>query len=140
MQFVITFFLLCYSAVSLSDVYRWTDKHGKTHYSDKRPKTAAENITIKVSKQNIDTSTQEHQKLEAMFRKENDADREFNQQRTQPSAAIVDACEKARERLSIIDGPVQFIDDKGKMVNVTEEERKKRVIELRKEIQARCKH
>ncbi len=123
-----------------AEVYRWVDKDGKTHFSDNKPKTAAEDITAKIKKQNIDTSTQEHQKLEEIFRKENAADREFKQQQAQPTEEQLQRCKKAKQYLHNIDGRVQFIDEQGKMVNVTEEERKARVLETRTFIQKNCKN
>ncbi|MES2825542.1 MAG: DUF4124 domain-containing protein [Pseudomonadota bacterium] len=134
----ILFLLITVSSITNAEVYRWTDKDGKTHFSDNKPKVAAEDITAAVKKQNIDTSTQEHQKLEAVFRKENAADREFKQQQAQPSAEILERCNKAKKYLNNIDGRVQFVDDKGKMVHVSEAERKARVNETRSFIQKNC--
>ncbi len=138
MKMTTLFLILCFSIVTHAEVYRWTDKGGKTHFSDDKPKTAAEDITAAVKKQNIDSSTQEHQKLESIFRKENDSDREFLQQQAQQSPEQLQACTASKNRLSRIDGRVQFMDKKGGLVNVSEEERKRRVIELRKQIQRNC--
>lgn len=137
---MILFLLIAISSITNAEVYRWTDKDGKTHFSDNKPKVAAEDITAAVKKQNIDTSTQEHQKLEAVFRKENAADREFIQQQTQPSAENVERCNRAKKYLHNIDGRVQFVDNKGKMVHVSEDERKARVAETRSFIQKNCKN
>lgn len=140
MKIVCIFLLLTISCIASAEVYRWTDKEGKIHFSDNKPKTAAEDITAKIKKQNIDTSTEEHQKLEALFRKENAADREFALQQTQPTEEQLERCKKAKKYLNNIDGRVQFIDDQGKMVNVTEEERKSRVIEMQTFIHKNCKN
>lgn len=140
MKMICIFLLLSISVMADAEVYRWVDKDGKTHFSDNKPKTAAEDITAKIKKQNIDTSTQEHQKLEEIFRKENAADREFKQQQAQPTEEQLQRCKKAKQYLHNIDGRVQFIDEQGKMVNVTEEERKARVLETRTFIQKNCKN
>lgn len=55
--------LLMSASSSQAEVYRWVDENGKTHYSDKKPKTDAEDITQAVKKQNIDTSIEEQRKL-----------------------------------------------------------------------------
>ena len=140
MKTVILLVTVCMCMHIHAEVYRWKDKDGKIHFSDSKPKTAAEDITATVKKQNIDTSTQEHQKLETIFRKENDADREFKQQQAQPNQEQLQRCEKAKDYLNIIDGRVQFVDAKGRMVNVTETERKVRVTEARNYIQKNCKN
>ncbi|MES2675444.1 MAG: DUF4124 domain-containing protein [Pseudomonadota bacterium] len=132
--------LIAISSITNAEIYRWTDKDGKTHFSDNKPKGEAEDITAAVRKQNIDTSTQEHQKLEAVFRKENAADREFQQQQTQPSAENLEQCNNAKRYLNNIDRRVQFVDNKGKMVHVSEDERKARVAETRSFIQKNCKN
>jgi hypothetical protein len=137
---IILFLLISISGIANAEVYRWIDKDGKTHFSDNKPKVAAEDITATVKKQNIDTSAHEQQKLEAVFRKENAADREFRQQQTQPSEEHLERCRKAKNYLNTIDGRVQFVDDKGKMVHVSEDERKARANETRSFIQKNCKN
>ena len=78
MEKLILSLILVVSVNSSAEVYRWTDANGKVHFGDQKPKATAENITAKVKATNVDTSTNEHQKLETMFRKENDADREIS--------------------------------------------------------------
>lgn len=135
-------FLCCFFIVSClnahAEVYRWTDANGKVHYSDKRPKTAAEDVTEKVKQTNLDTSTAERQKLETLFRKENDADREYKQQQARPNAELLLRCKEARDYLNTISGRVQFIDKDGKAVTVTEEERKLKVAETQALIKEHC--
>lgn len=124
-----------------AEVYRWTDANGKVHFGDKKSGATAENITDKVKNTNVDTSTGEHQKLETLFRKENDADREYQQQQqkqAQPNPELLRRCAEAKDYLSKISGRVQFLDDKGKAVNVTEVERKQRAEAMQKLIQEKC--
>ena len=128
--------LLCVN--TQAEVYRWTDANGKVHYGDKKPKVAAEDITEKVKQVNVDTSTAERQKLETIFRKENEADREYRRQQAKPDAEQLKRCAEAREYLRVISGRVQFIDNEGKMVRVTEEERTQRVAETQAMIKKRC--
>lgn len=130
--------LITVSVCAHAEVYRWTDANGKVHFGDKKKGASAENITEKVSKTNVDTSTAEHQKLESVFRKENDADREYKKQQAQPDPNQVRYCAEARDYLKVISGRVQFIDREGNPVKVTEEERKQRVKAMQQEISERC--
>jgi hypothetical protein len=123
---------------SQAEVYRWTDANGKVHYGDKKPKAAAEDITEKVKQVNVDTSTAEHQKLENIFRKENEADHEYRRQQAKPDPDQLKRCREAREYLRVISGRVQFIDNEGKMVRVTEAERTQKVAETQAMIKKRC--
>jgi len=131
-------FLILICVNTHAEVYRWTDANGKVHYGDKKPKSAAEDITEKVKQTNVDTSTAEHQKLETLFRKENDADREYQQQLARPDSDLLIRCKEAREYLKDISGRVQFLDKEGKAMVVTEEERKKKVIDMKNLIKERC--
>ncbi len=130
--------LLATSVCAQAEVYRWTDANGKVHFGDKKKSPSAENITEKVSKTNVDTSTAEHQKLESVFRKENDADREYQQQQAQPDPELVRRCADAKDYLKDINGRVQFIDDAGKPVHVTETQRKQKVIDMQNIIKEHC--
>src|SRR4051812_22157077 len=102
-------FLGLFSCVVQAEVYRWTDSAGKVHFSDKKPAEKAENISAKIKQQNIDTSTAEREKLETIFRKENDADRAYKRQQEQKPLAEIRQCQEAREYLKVIDGRVQFL-------------------------------
>lgn len=124
---------------ALADVYRWTDAAGKVHYSDKKPAGEAEDITRAVSKQNIDTSTAEHQKLEQVLRKENAADRQYyEQQRVQAFNEKTQRCNAIRERIWRISGRVSFVDKQGREVKVTEAERNAQIEELNKYLAREC--
>jgi hypothetical protein len=131
-------FLVFICASTQAEVYRWTDANGKVHYGDKRPKSAAEDITEKVKKTNVDTSTAEHQKLETLFRKENAADREYQREQARPDAELLIWCKEARQYLKTISGLVQFVDKDGKPVKVTMEERDQKVAETQALIKNRC--
>jgi len=123
---------------SPAEVYRWTDANGKVHFGDKKPKVAAENITEQVKTTNVDTSTSEHQKLETLFRKENDADRAYQQQLAKPDPQLDQRCIEAKNYLNTINGRVQFLDDQGKPVHVTEAERKERAAKMQNIIKENC--
>jgi uncharacterized protein YdaL len=126
------------SYASNAEVYRWIDAKGKVHYGDKKPGEAAENITEKVKKTNVDTSTAEHQKLETIFRKENDADREYQAQQAQPNQDLLKRCAEAKNYLNKISGRVQFFDENGQPVNISETERQERAKEWQNVIKENC--
>lgn len=122
-----------------AEVYRWTDQEGNVHYTDKKSADNAEDVTRKVSKQNIDTSTDELHKVEGILRKENDADREFAQQQLSEGAEErAYLCKRAKARLDDITGRVIFVDDNGKVVKVTEKERQQMVDEQQEIINTNC--
>ena len=135
MEKLLALFILLVSLPVHAEVYRWTDANGKVHFGDKRPDAKAENITDKVKQTNIDTSTNEHEKLETLFRKESAADRE---QQVQPDPAQLKHCAEARILLNKISGRLQVIDDNGKPVHVSESERQQSARELQKAIKENC--
>lgn len=130
--------LVVLSLSAHAEVYRWTDANGKVHFGDQKPAATAENITEKVKKTNVDTSTSEHQKLETIFRKENAADREYQQQQAQLNPELLQRCAEAKNYLNKISGRVQFLDDKGQPVHVSEAERQHTAEEMQKIIKENC--
>lgn len=133
------FVLLIPGLQANADVYRWVDPEGKVHYTDKKPAENAEDVTKQVNKQNIDTSTEELRKVETILRKENDADREYyQQQQTKDNPQRQHNCTYARKRLNEITGRVIFVDNDGKVVKVTEQERQKMVTEMNTIIKENC--
>lgn len=124
-----------------AEVYRWVDEHGKTHYSDKKPKADADDITADVNKQNIDTSSAEQRKLQQIFRPENEADREYYRQQqlqNQPDPEQIKYCNEQRNYLNEISGRVQFIDEQGKPMKVTEKQRQQRVDNIQRYLDEHC--
>lgn len=124
-----------------AEVYRWVDAEGKTHYSDKKSAKNAADITAEVNQQNIDTSIEEQRKLQKIFRPENDADRAYHRQqqlRKQPDAEMIQHCNEQRKYLHQIKGRVQFIDEQGQIIKVTEKERQAAVLRVENYIASRC--
>lgn len=125
-----------------AEVYRWVDKNGKVHFTDRKPATDAENITADVKSQNIDTSSSELQKLTAIREQDERDAQEYarKQQKLKDELAEINRpeCGKARARLKDISGHVVFIDDQGKVVTVSEKERQQMVAGLKQEIQQHC--
>ena len=124
-----------------AEVYKWVDKDGKVNYGDSKTAKNAEDITASIKKSNIDTSTLEHQKLEALFRKENDADRAYKAEQARPNPKQEDhaaRCAEGKKLLTKLEGRVVFVDKDGKPVRTTEQERKKRADEMRTTLAENC--
>ena len=138
MKKIIVCALLVFSLDVHAEVYRWTDANGKVHFGDKKLDKSAENITSNLKTTNVDTSTTELKKMEGVFRKENDADREYRQQKSQPDIERLHQCSEAKNYLNTINGRVYFIGKDGKEVKITEAQRKQKVIDLQNVIKENC--
>lgn len=143
---LLVFILLAISLNSTAEIYRWVDKDGKVHFTDRKSSPEAKNITNEVKTQNIDTSNGEIQKI-AVMREQEEKDRQEQQQQEQKrqqeykeklAELNYDNCEKARKDLKDISGYVVFTDAQRRSVNVTEKERQQMVAELKKDLQTYC--
>ncbi len=126
---------------ALAELFRWTDADGKVHYSDRKPTESsnAKAIDDELTPINIDDSKAYNNGVGKIFPKEDKSHRAFeDKKRQKQQAATNHACTKAREYLRKISGRVRFIDDDGKPVNVSEADRKKRKIEVEKDILKNC--
>jgi len=131
--------LLSFSIDVTAEVYRWVDKNGKVHYTDKKPAPDAENITKEVNKQNLDSSSREIERINQMHREDEQAARAAQQRQAEARAQAMRApCAEAKTRLKKMKGYVTFIDENGKVVTVTEKERQEKVAELERDIRANC--
>jgi hypothetical protein len=135
---------LCVIALNThAEIYRWVDKEGKVHFTDKKPAPEAENITKTVKSHNTDTSSSELQKL-TLMREQEEKERREKMRREQEALKPEREkqrqvyCQKQKERLRNISGYVVFVDDKGKAVPVTEKERQQKVADLKQVIQETC--
>lgn len=124
-----------------AEIYRWVDSEGKVHYSDRKLADHAEDITAQVRVHNIDASQEEQRKLQQIFRPENDADREYYRQQQEaqkPSRELVNHCTKLRTHQRRMSGRVQIVDEQGKEVRFTEQQRQAHLEETQKLITERC--
>lgn len=143
---LLVFVLLAVSLNSTAEIYRWVDKDGKVHFTDRKSSPEAENITEEVKTQNIDTSSGEIQKIAAMREQEEKARQEQLQQEQRRQQEYKEKlaelnqsnCEEARKKLKGISGYVVFTDAQRRSVNVTEKERQQMVAELKQAIQTYC--
>ena len=130
---------ICAAVSAEAEVYRWTDAQGRVHYSDKKPAAAAEDVTRAVTRQNLDTGTEERRKLEQILRKENPADRAYVQQHTAAAHNQQQRrCAAVRTRIARISRPVRFVDKQGRDVRVTEAQRSAEIDELKLYLARHC--
>lgn len=138
--FILLCIILCLP--SFAELYQWTDKNGKVHYSDRKPadQSEAQEISKKLTPVNIDSSRTQSQALGRVFPKtDNTRKRLDNEKKQKRLAARNESCKKAKDYLEKLDGRVRFIDDDGNPVNVSEAERKQRVIALKADIKKNCR-
>lgn len=127
---------------TLAEVYQWTDENGRTHFGDRPPKQVdSKNISERLDKINI---TSDYSSPELMLRHEQrkDAEREKRleewQEKTKNRPSQSEKCDKARQHLKTITGPVVFVDENGKDLKISEKTRKQRVQELDSMIRKHC--
>jgi hypothetical protein len=85
------------AVASSAEVYRWTDEHGRVHFSDKPPRDQqAENISDETRSVNVDTSSAERKKLNQLFAPETAEEKRLRETRSaaQAQQRLLD-CEKA---------------------------------------------
>lgn len=130
--------------MAFSEIYQWKDTDGKIHYSDKPPdkETASKDISGQLRPLNSDSSTSETDKLKQVFAGETPEEKNYRLRKQaetqQQEANQQQACQRAKNQLSVLRGRVAFIDKHGKKVIVTEEERQQRADKLAREIDKHC--
>jgi hypothetical protein len=139
------FILLLVAALGArGEIYRWVDEQGNLHFSDKKPEdqAAAKEISGELRPLNSDTSTAETGKLKQVFQGETPEEKAYQQrqqaQQQQQKKARQQACQQARNKLSILRGRVVFLDSNGRDMEVTEDERQQRANKLAEEIRHYC--
>ncbi|MDO3381393.1 DUF4124 domain-containing protein [Gilvimarinus algae] len=140
---VIGALVLLLSAGASAELYRWTDANGKVHYSDRQPADNsakdAEVIDDKLKPVNIDDSHEEREALRHVFPDEPlEPSPAEQRQASEREQALKEHCRKAREYLRAVSGPVQFIDENGEMVDVSERERQERQAEMEAYVEKHC--
>ena len=140
--FIIIAATLLLSLSVKAELYRWTDDDGKVHFSDRKPDAAASEVeveAVEVKPVNIDESREARQALNRVLPKE---DRHQSQQQArdnqQRAQEIERHCRRARQYLRDISGPVNFLDDDGNVMKVTERERQQRQAEMEQYVKDHC--
>ena len=134
--------LLLLSFSVKAELYRWTEADGKVHFSDRKPDAAEKEVeveSVEIKPINIDESHEAWQALNRVLPKE---DRHQTQQQVrdnqQRAQEIERHCRGARQYLRDISGPVNFIDDDGNPVQVSERERQQRQAEMERYVKEHC--
>lgn len=136
--------VLLIPALNASQVYVWTDEHGKKHYSDTPPPEDIETSQETFNVQNIDdgyphTDPDSYKHIqESWAEKKKREQREKAELDRKRKAHMTGPCNKAKNRLSLLQGPVAFYDDDGKEIRVSEKQRKQEVAELTADIKKFC--
>ncbi|MDE1463144.1 DUF4124 domain-containing protein [Spartinivicinus poritis] len=141
---IISLILLLVAVPAMSELYKWVDKQGNVHYSDKPPANAqqqSEKVEVKV--QNTDFNyLDENAKRKQQQINRNRAIQKQQQDRQQVKKKEnprEKACREAKQRLSVLQGRVVFVDKKGNELKVTEKERQQRAKVLEQQIKKYCK-
>ncbi len=138
---LIALVLLGFFAPLQAELYRWTDSDGKVHYSDRKPNPdeAPEVEKQELKSVNIDTSSDTTRAMRQVFPDRpppKDTASDAEKQRRQ--AQIEAHCREAKRYLRDITGPVQFLDEDGNMMDVSERERKAHQAEMEKYVKEHC--
>ncbi|SFC09058.1 protein of unknown function [Microbulbifer thermotolerans] len=133
--------LLAGPAALASEMYRWVDEQGKVHFSDRPPVEAkAENIEHKLRP--INTADAPQPKDTARHGGDADPEQEYESRQQQRQLAqqqkMLNACNAAKKKLRILQGPVALIDENGKEIKISERERQQMAAQLQSEIRGKC--
>lgn len=109
---------------SHAEVYKWTDAQGRVHFGD-RPVDQQKGKEVELRDYKPGTDENVKQIYERNDRLRDAARQEQPATGKQPKAVRKpkDECDKARERLAKLSGPVVFRDADGKVVPTTEKQR-----------------
>lgn len=126
-----------------AEIYQWRDADGRLHFGDKKPThLEAEEVSGSVGKVNSDSSGVERKKLERLFKAETVAERAHRQRveqaRQQDQMKRQQQCDKAREHLAVLQGPVYFVREDGSTYSISETERELRASEMTASIENYC--
>ena len=135
----IAFVLVC--TQGHAQLYKWTDAQGNVHFSDTPPSSGkAEDISDSVKRMNISTDLSSPSMIRRAEQARESERRERNgHAKAASKTANEEYCAAASKRLMDISGPVEFYDEYGERVKVTEQERKQKEKDLRAEIARNCK-
>ena len=139
---VIAFFILaCTATSSYAEVYKWTDKHGNTHYSDIKPnKVTSEKLNIKTNNLNQTRKSPQSsaQDLDQAKAKELQEKAEKLQSQTQKDA-IKTYCQAVRDNLKTLQENSRVkINENGASRYMTPEEIENKKQEYQQQINNQC--
>ncbi|UTF58818.1 DUF4124 domain-containing protein [Gilvimarinus sp. DA14] len=137
------FLALCITLPVQAELYRWTDADGQVHYSDRKPDaTKAEGAEVteqQVKPINIQDSGQATAAMRQVFPEQHpQPSRTDSKRKSEMAKRKEEHCREAREYLRKISGRVQFIDEDGNMVHVSERERQERQAQMEAYVKEQC--
>lgn len=142
---VIAILLLLFAAdFATAEIYRWTDADGRVHFGDKPidTKIQAEEVNVRDYKPGSDAQTREIiERRERLMNAGAEKSRQETSQTTLKAAVQArdeKRCAEARDDLLKVSGRVQFYDEQGKPVLVSEPERVARQRQLQEWVKANC--
>ncbi|MGH1470472.1 MAG: DUF4124 domain-containing protein [Cellvibrionaceae bacterium] len=143
--FGLFFPVLLFSFDTTAEIYKWTDEKGKVHFSDKPPENKkAEDITESVKNTNIDASQNEHSKLNKIFAKETEGEKQLRlrkaKEQKKQKVEIEKRCAKAKKDLKFLREKRFFtLDENGKENTMTEKQRNELTSKYSQLIKKNCK-
>ncbi|WP_226703528.1 DUF4124 domain-containing protein [Microbulbifer elongatus] len=117
---------------SAGELYRWVDADGKVHFGDRPPVEAkAESLEGQLKPINSADPTRKQNFPDSRRADQLERDYAARMQSEQSKARRQQqaACAQARKQLSILKGPVYFVDEQGNESTISE---RQRVVEARK--------
>lgn len=126
-----------------AEVYRWVDEQGNVHFGDKaHANKQAQDITDDIQLKNIDHSAdrtqQSLQQIELRQQAQSIESQQRQAQQQDKGQKLNQACRDAKQRLSILQGRVIFIDENGNEVKRSEQERQQRADALQRDVKQYC--
>lgn len=126
-----------------AEIYKWTDAQGRVHFGDKpTDKTRAEEVEVRDYKpgtgQDVLDVYQRTDRIYDARERQRQEDAAKERETTAAEAKKKDQCFEARDRERRMDRPVVFVDDYGKPIKVSDEERRQKLQELRQWIADNC--
>ncbi|MBO6556390.1 MAG: DUF4124 domain-containing protein [Pseudomonadales bacterium] len=136
--------LLLSAPLFASQVYIWTDEHGKKHFSDTPPAESVEVRQETFELENVDagyphTDADSYKHIQESWadkkKREKAEKAELEKRRAE---YMKGPCMQARKDLSKLQGRVAFYDDDGNEIRVSETDRQQKVAELNADINRYC--
>ena len=121
-------------------VYKWVDKHGVVHYSDK-PNPNAESNEIEVKNNNNNFDSTRADKWQEEYNKNKEVNREAQEKLNVQNAKKQEVCNGYKSDLNTLKniGRIVNVDADGKQTYISDEERNQKIKDLEKTIKRICK-
>jgi len=139
------FLLLSFNSASFSDVYKWVDDEGNTHYSQQAPKNQDAKI-IKAPPPPARSAADAQQEIDTLIEKQSGTfeakqeERRANKEAAKEQAETEKFCQANRHNLQQYkDNPNRrSLDADGNVTRQTEEERQAKIAEIQQRLDEHC--